>query len=192
MPRRRVDKVIEHRVSLSDFERTQVKEIIDTQKANVAIDGFTATAQAVGAAMAGAGGLLAAFVLLRWKAPDIIADITNTTNGALDTLADVILPGSPVELRRMAQALAKERGEIAKAEATYCTFSSDKYDEQECSNVQARKDKYFADLEAFRELAKDSAWVDFVYAGLGDVEPENRASPWNPFTWNWSSVGEGL
>jgi hypothetical protein len=195
MPRRRVDKVIEHRLSFSDFERQKINRLEQAAIANVALDAVTDVAKAAGMALGGGGALLAAFVLLRWKAPEIIADVTNATNNALDTVADVILPGSPVELRREAQRLAKERGEIAKAEATYCSYSSDKYDEVQCSQVQQRKDKYFQDLEAFRELANDSAWADLIYAGQDDIEPEGRkskASGWNPLNWDWTSIGERL
>jgi len=195
MPRRRVDKVIEHRLSFSDFERQKINRLEQAAVANVALDAFTDVAKAAGMALGGGGALLAAFVLLKWKAPEIIAEVTNATNSALDTVADVVLPGQPIELRREAQRLAKERGEIAKAEATYCSFSSEMYDEVQCSQVQQRKDKYFQDLEAFQELANDSAWADLIYAGQGDVEPEGRkskASGWNPFTWDWLSVGERL
>jgi hypothetical protein len=192
MPRRRVDKVIEHRISFSDFERKKINRLEQAAVANVALDAITDVAKAAGMALGGGGALLAAFVLLKWKAPEIIADVTNATNNALDTVADVILPGQPIELRREAQRLAKERGDIAKAEATYCSFSSEMYDEVQCSQVQQRKDKYFQDLEAFQELANDSAWADLIYAGQGDIEPEGRKSGWNPFNWDWVSVGERL
>ena len=118
--------------------------------------------------------------------------MSERTNGALDIIADVVVPGQPVELRREAERCANERCELAKAEVTYCSFSSEKYDAQECSQVQLRKDQYFEDLEAFRIIANDSAWADLVYAGLGDVEPEGRKSGWNPFNWDWASVGERL
>ena len=192
MPRRRPDKVIEHRISLSDFERTKINQVQKIAAANVGLDAVTGVAMAAGTALAGGGALLAALVLMKWKAPDIIADVTNATNGALDKVADVVLPGQPIELRREAQRLAKERGEIAKLETTYCTLSSDKYDAAQCSQVQLRKDQYFADLEAFRLIASESAYADVIYAGQGDIKPDDYESPWNPFTWDWLSVGERL
>jgi hypothetical protein len=192
MPRRRVDNVVEHRISFSDFERSKINRLEKAAIANVGLDAFTDVLKAAGTALGGSAALLAAYVLLRLKAPEIIPEVLEKTNGALDTIADVVLPGQPVELRREAERLAKERGEIAKAEATYCSFSSEKYDAQECSQVQLRKDQYFEDLEAFRIIANDSAWADLVYAGLGDVEPEGRKSGWNPFNWDWASVGERL
>ena len=194
MPRRRPDKVIEHRISLSDFERAKINRVEKIAAANVGLDAITGVAMAAGTALAGGGALLAAVVLMKWKAPDIIADVTNATNSTLDTVADVLLPGQPIELRREAQRLAKERGEIAKLETTYCTLSSEKYSAAECSQVQLRKDQYFEELEAFRVLLDDSTMFEswFATRGQGDVAPSSEPSPWNPFTWDWLSVGERL
>ena len=175
MPRRRPDVVHEYRVSLSDYERSTLNEIVTTQQANVAVDGITATLQAAGSALAGGGLMLAAVVLMRWKGPELIPTILNKTNETLDSIADTFLPGSPVEARRTAQAFAERRGEIAKREATYCSRDSAQYSETECSTTQQMKDQYFADLEAFRAMVReqygDAPIVDLIYRGLGDINP---------------------
>lgn len=182
MPRRRPDVVHEYRISLSDYERSKVEEALTTSQANIALDGITATLNAAGIALGGAGSLLAAFVLLKWKAPEIIADITNATNGALDTIVDTILPGTPIEFRREAQRLAKERGEIATAEAAYCTFAAETYDEARCSSTFERKEKYFQDRFRLNKLLRDAykgkayyGVASFVYGGLGDIDPNWNA-----------------
>ena len=175
MPRRKPDVVHEYRVSLSDYERSTLKEIVTTQQANVAVDGITATLQAAGSALAGGGMMLAAVVLMRWKGPTLIAEITNKTTAALDTIVDTILPGSPVEHRRYAQDLAKRRGQIAKDEAAYCSYDSDLYDQAKCSTTQAVKDQYFADLNAFRAMVRNTysrGEREVIYYGLGDINPE--------------------
>ena len=175
MPRKPVDQVIEHRISLSDFERAQIKEAVTTQQANIAIDGITATLQAAGTAMAGAGGLLAAIVFMSWKGPTILATVTDKTNGILDGIVDTFLPGTPIEHRRYAQDLAKRRGEIAKEEAAYCSFNSDKYSESRCSQVQEKKDQYFADRDAFHKMLMETYDITgrvAIYYGLGDVNPD--------------------
>ena len=175
MPRKPVDQVIEHRISLSDFERAQIKEAVTTQQANIAIDGITATLQAAGTAMAGAGGLLAALVFMSWKGPTILAKVTDKTNGILDGIVDTFLPGTPIEHRRYAQDLAKRRGDIASAEAAYCSFDSDKYSESRCSQVQAEKDQYFADRAAFHKMLMETYDITgrvAIYYGLGDVNPD--------------------
>jgi len=197
MPRRRVDKVIEHRISLSDFERSKINEIVKTQDANVKIDAVTDSMQAVGSALAGGGVLLAAGVFMLWKAPTLIVDLINKTEkivrGPLDTVADLILPAEPIELRREAQRLAEVRGDLASQEANFCVFSSGNYDEAQCSNVQVAKDNYFVELEALRQQVRDTdtglfgdsvfqliggSLANFVYKGLGDIDPNygNSAS----------------
>lgn len=178
MPRRRPDVVHEYRISLSDYERSKVEELLTTQQANVAVDGITAALNAAGIALGGAGSLLAAFVLLKWKAPEIISDITNATNGALDTIVDTFLPGTPLEFRREAQRLATERSAIATDEAAFCTFAASTYDEARCSATFERKEKYFEDRFRLNKLLRDAykgkayyGVAGFVYAGLGDVDP---------------------
>ena len=165
----------EFRISLSDYERSKVEEALTTAQANVAVDGITATLQAAGSALAGGGMMLAAVVLMRWKGPTLIAEITNKTNAALDTIVDTILPGSPVEHRRYAQDLAERRAQLAKDEAAYCSHDSDKYDAAKCSASFAAKDQYFADLEAFRNMLRNTysrGERELIYYGLGDINPE--------------------
>ena len=173
MPRRRPDKVIEHRISLSDFERASITRAEGIATANVGLDAFTATLQAAGTALAGGGAILAAVVLMKKFAPDIIADVTNVTNTALDKVADAILPGTPVEYRRQAQDLAARRAQINREINSFCTLSADTYDQAKCSMAQEAKDQYFADLEAFRTIvAEENKTVQYlIYFGLGDIDP---------------------
>lgn len=190
MPRRRVDKVIEHRISLSDFERAKIAEVVTTQATNVKVDAVTDSMQAVGSALAGGGVLLAAGVFMLWKAPTLIVDLTTkiekVVRGPLDGVADLLLPSQPIELRREAQRLAVVRGDIASKEANYCVLSSGNYDAAECSNVQLAKDQYFVELEALRQTVRDTdvsmfgetvfnliggSLANFVYKGLGDIDP---------------------
>jgi len=199
MPRRRVDKVVEHRISLSDFERSKITEAMTTAQANIAIDGVTATFQAAGSALAGGGVLLAAGVFMLWKAPTLLVDVVNkvteTTNPIIDNIADFLLPSNPIELRREAQRLAAVRGEIASAEANYCNFSSGNYSETECSAVQQRKDVYFDELAALRQQVADASigfagftafglvgktLAEFVFMGLGDIDPNYGNSAGSP------------
>lgn len=175
MPRRRPDQVHEFRISFSDFERAKINRLEQTAIANVALDATTDVLKAAGMALGGGGALLAAYVLLKWKAPQIIAEVQEAANGVLDNALDAVLPATPVEDRRAAQAFAERRGELAKREATYCTYSSEKYDEAECSRTQEMKDQYFIELEAFRRMLASRYTVEqraAIYAGLGDINPD--------------------
>jgi len=178
MPRRRPDVVHEYRISLSDYERSKVEEVATLAKANIAVDGITNTFQAAGTALAGTGAFLAGLVLLKWKAPEIIADVTNTTNNLLDGFYDTFLPGTPIEYRREAQRLAAERSAIATDEAAFCTFAASTYDEARCSATNERKEKYFQDRALLNQLLREAykgrtykGAAKFVYYGLGDVDP---------------------
>jgi len=160
---------------LSDFERSKINQAATIAQANVAVDGITATLQAAGSALAGGGLALAAVVFMRWKGPTLISSITNKTNQYYDSVADALLPGTPVEDRRYAQELAKRRGEIANQIDAFCSFDSDKYDEAKCSTAQQAKDQYFADLEAFRaRIAEQYSETGraVIYYGLGDINPD--------------------
>ena len=112
MPRRRPDKVIEHRISLSDFERAKINRVEKIAAANVGLDAITGVAMAAGTALAGGGALLAAVVLMKWKAPDIIADVTNATNSTLDTVADVLLPANPSNYEEKRNDSPKKEGRL--------------------------------------------------------------------------------
>jgi hypothetical protein len=167
--------VHEFRISFSDFERAKINRLERAAIANVALDATTDVLKAAGMALGGGGALLAAYVLLKWKAPQIIAEVQEAANGFLDGAVDAVRPGTPAEDRRAAQAFAVRRGEIAKREATYCTFSSDKYDEAECERTQQMKDQYFAELEAFRRMLMSRYTKEqraAIYAGLGDINPD--------------------
>ncbi len=159
---------------------------------NIYIDGITSTLQAGSGLLAGGGMLWAAAVFGLWKAPEIggwIKDKLGDTfsdlvdpGGILDDLADSLLDGSPITLRREAQDLARRRGELASQEASYCTISASSYDAALCSNVFLMKDQYYADLVLFRQKVRDHNAAhgessDFIYQGLGDIDPDQDSNP---------------
>ena len=180
MPRRRPDQVIEHRISLSDYERGKINQALQTAQANVALDTVTGAAMAVGTALGGAGALLAAGVLMYWKAPEIFSDLTDKTNEIIDGIVDGVLPGTPIELRREAQALAARRGEVSRNIDAFCTLSSASYSDAKCATAQQAKDQYFEDLEIFRNRVRASTSTNaervIIYYGLGDINPDFVAS----------------
>ena len=93
MGRKASDSVTEHRITLGDFERKQIQGIIATQKANVAIDGVTATFQAAGSALAGGGMLWAAIGLMGWFGGGKLLDaLKGTGNATWDWINDTVNP----------------------------------------------------------------------------------------------------
>ena len=156
------------------------------------IDGITSTLQAGSGILAGGGILWAAAVFGLWKAPaiggwikdklgDTLSDLVDP-GGILDDLADTLLDGSPITLRREAQELARRRGELASQEASYCTIAASTYDAALCSNVFLMKDQYYSDVVLFRQKVRDhnaehGDSSDFIYQGLGDIDPDEDSNP---------------
>ena len=93
MPRKAPSSVIEHRISFSDKERSQIEQIIKTHQTNVAVDGVTSTLQAVGSSLAGGGVLWASIGLVAWFGGGILLDkAKNATNKTWDIINRIAEP----------------------------------------------------------------------------------------------------
>lgn len=177
MPRKPTEKVIEHRITFGDLERDVLKRALTLQAENQRLDAATSTLNAIGVAVGGSGAILAGLALLKWKAPEIIDAITEKGKGVLDDFTDGILPKTPVQFRREAQALAVRRGQINAEINRYCTSSSPDFNSATCSLAHESKDQYFEDLAAFQErvraaqIEEDSFYWRFIFGGLGDIDP---------------------
>lgn len=182
MPRRSIDTTTEHRISLGTYERNALVEAMALQRENQRLDAVTATLQATGTALGGGGALIAGFALASYFGVNIVEkakEVIAGDGGVLDTVTDIILPSTPVQFRREAQALAVRRGQVNASINRYCTSSSDDYSDTLCSIAHDEKDLYFQDRDAFRErvrqanIEQDGFYWRFIFGGLGDVEPTN-------------------
>lgn len=192
MPRKSTDQVIEHRITLGDLERGELRKVV---KAEVFKD-YGQLAQGFGVIGLGAGIGFASFVLMKWLAPDIpqlLADlpkqvfdeIVEVATPILDDTVDWAAKGNPVEHRRAAQALAERRAQLDRDITVFCSPSSNKYDAAICTKLNTQtKRQYFADLKAFNDMI-DATYNptspthgitlrNFIYKGLGDINPDNR------------------
>lgn len=180
MPRKPTEKVIEHRITFGDFERDSLRKALALQAENQRLDAATSTLNAIGVAIGGGGAILAGLALLKWKAPEIIDTINEKAKEVLDDLTDGILPKTPVEFRREAQALAARRSVINGEITRYCTTDGPDYNASACQLAHDSKDQYFADLEAFRarvraaQITEDSFYWRFIFGGLGDIDPTSQ------------------
>ena len=145
MGRKATDHVTEHRVTFGDLERKQIQAVIDTQKANVAVDGVTATLQAAGSALGGVGVMWAAIGLVAWFGGGAILDaakatgnkIWETVNPFTDFIADeaVIFDA---EKWKAINAQDQTRMEIAQADLDrYANPASQYYDESKVAAAHA-------------------------------------------------------
>ena len=101
MGRTSCDRTVEHRLTLGQFERNQVKEIIAQQERNIWLDAIPS----IGMGAIGLGAVLGGYALLRWAGVTIEnlvddgVDLFNkTTNKASDAIVD-FLPPTPAEQR---------------------------------------------------------------------------------------------
>ena len=174
---------------MGNWEREALREALALQKENQRLDAITATAQAAGTAVGGLGLLGAALLAARYFFPDlpneILSKITGS-GGALDVVADIVLPGTPIEFRRRAQDLAKRRGEISRNIDDKCSLASPNYDESACRLAHDEKYALHADeiqLEndiKAADIERGTAFWEFIFSGLGNVEPDAPDTPSNP------------
>lgn len=192
MPRKATDTVTEHRITLGDLERTQLKKMVQAE----AIKDYGQAAQGIGFVALGAGALIGGTALTMYLAPqlwgllkglpkDLFDKLVDEATPILDDTVDWAAKGSPIEHRRMAQELARRRGELDNNITYFCTASSVGYDAEVCTKLNTvSKREYFDDLRAFNDLIDATynatstthtfSLRAFIYKGLGDINPDNR------------------
>ena len=181
MPRKSTRHADEHRITLGDFERSELRKVVRFQQ-------YGPLLQGAGFATLGLAGLLGAVVFMRYKAPDVPQALKNALQvsvNSVDTFADSFATGdrAPIAHRRQAQAFAKRRNKLAEDIDYRCTHSSEGYNEQECSilHTQTKRD-YFDELQAFNDLIEsiygDDASMIYNWYGsnssLGNIDPLKR------------------
>ena len=192
MPRKATDKVIEHRITLGDLERSELKKLVLAET----VKDYGTAIQGVGFIGLGVGTLLGAGALTMYLAPqlwgklkdlpkDLFDDLVDVATPVLDETVDWVAKGSPIEHRREAQELARRRAELDTNITYFCTASSIGYDEAICTKLNTQsKRQYFDDLKAFNDMI-DATYTAtstthvfsmraFIYKGLGDINPDNR------------------
>lgn len=192
MPRKATDKVIEHRITLGDLERSELKKVVTAET----VKDYGQALQGVGTIALGVGGLIGGTALTMYLAPQLWGILKDLPKNLFDNLVDVASPvlddtvdwaakGSPIEHRRMAQDLAARRAELDRNIDYFCTASSAGYSESVCTKLNTvTKRQYFQDLKSFNDMI-DATYNEtstthlfsmraFIYQGLGDINPDNR------------------
>ncbi len=104
MPRVASDKTITHRLELGLTERQKLDDALDAYKTNNRIDGITATLQAAGSALGGAGLLWAAIVAGSYFAPRLLRqgyeEFKNFTEQALDPIVQPVTNDIVADLKK--------------------------------------------------------------------------------------------
>jgi len=190
MPRKATDKVVEHRITLGDLERGELRKLVQAER----YKDYGQLAQGFGVVGLAGGAAFAAYIFMQIKAPDIplilkelpgkvFNEIVEVATPILDDSVDWAAKGNPIEHRRMAQAFAKRRGQLNRDITVFCTASSEKYDEAICTQLNTvDKRQYFQDLKTFQDMISSTynetstthlfSMRAFIYKGLGDINPE--------------------
>jgi len=184
MPRKPTDKVIEHRISLSDLERKYFDQYLKQHKASMWVN---AVSGSTGPLLIGVAALGAVAVLSLWKAPqlkDIIGEFGNDVfEGALKTIRSPLTSIKIIEYRIDAKKFADERNSLNRERAAYCTISADSFDEAKCRMVDPKFEDWKERLTAFQAMVyrelEDQKDRDMVFGGLGTVNPRADNNPYN-------------
>jgi hypothetical protein len=215
MPRKAPDTVQEHRITFGTLERNLLEDARNVAVARTATNTVVGLAAGVGAgglllaaaslAAWKAPGIVKGALGDAWAFTEDLLGVQvgrdetgrlqvsqgvgglGGVGGVLDDVANAST-GGVVALRREGQALARERGEIAREISAYCSLSADTADAIKCNAAHDRKDRYFAALADFRQRV--AAYVEEqrrtgglfraqdIYGGgtsglgtLGDIDP---------------------
>ena len=194
MPRKPTDHVAETRLTLGNYERKQLSQIMNIRSGAMALSGG-------GMLIGGVGALLACYAFAKFKMPDIVEDMKGIVTGpvynALDTAVDALLPNQPLELRREAQELAERRERLRRALQVECSLTYENYEREKCVQAQLDWDAYINDRTEFQnqivQLTTEGGplynefglWWYFIFgreskgSSVGSINPNLDDDPFN-------------
>ena len=215
MPRKAPDTVQEHRITFGTLERNLLDDARNIAVARTATNTLVGLAAGVGAgglllaaaslAAWKAPGIVKGALGDAWAWTEDLLGVQvgrdetgrfqvsqgigglGGVGGVLDDVSNAAT-GGVIALRREGQALARERGEIAREISAFCSLSADTADAIKCNAAHDRKNRYFTALADFRQRV--AAYVEKqrrtggpfrsqdIYGGggsglgtLGDIDP---------------------
>ena len=163
MPRVASDKTITHRFELGLTERQKLDAALDAYKENNRIDGITATLQAAGSALGGAGLLWAAIVAGSYFAPKLLRqgyeELKNFTEQALDPIVNPVTNDIVADLKKN---VYDAQNKVVDAQARVNRFCSGaNYNAQQCTiaqnDLEAAKQQRDTAVEAAKSAPSDIA-----------------------------------
>ena len=179
LPRKAPDKVVEHRISLSNLERDYAKQYLANQR----LGSFTSLSTGAGVVALGAGAVYGVYVLSKWLGVGDIIDNIKQTPARLKQAVELLLSDRAViyyitrfpQGRRTFERLKREvqteyndyRSKRTKLEAEFAKFgdpASNYYDAQEAARIEAEisaLDEQFTQLQQRAKEAIDAAVEQF-------------------------------
>ena len=179
LPRKAPDKVVEHRISLSNLERDYAKQYLANQR----LGSFTSLSTGAGVVALGAGAVYGVYVLSKWLGVGDIFENIKQTPARLKQAVELLLSDRAViyyitrfpQGRRTFERLKREvqteyndyRSKRTKLEAEFAKFgdpASNYYDAQEAARIEAEisaLDEQFTQLQQRAKEAIDAAVEQF-------------------------------
>ena len=184
LPRKSPDKVVEHRISLSNLERDYVKKYLQTQR----VQSFTQLSTGAGVAALGVGAVAGIYVLSRWLGVGDILENIKQTPTRLVAAAKLLLsdqailyyvtrfPAAANLLRQLKERVRQEyeeyRTKRSQLEAEFAKFgdpASSYYDPQEAARIEAEVSALDEEWAQTQQRANEA--LDAIVAQVRDNVP---------------------
>lgn len=184
LPRKAPDKVVEHRISLSNLERDYAKQYLANQR----LSSFTSLSTGAGVVALGAGAVYGVYVLSKWLGVGDIFENIKQTPARLKGAVELLLSDRAVlyyitrfpqgrrvfeQIKRQVQEeYQKYNTERSRLEAEYAKFgdpASNYYDAQEAARIEAEISALDEQFTQKQERAKEA--IDAAVAQFRDNVP---------------------
>jgi hypothetical protein len=152
MPRKAPKEVIEHRITLGDFERKQLEQSVNAYQVDKALENIPNFLLGAGVGLAGFGLALGGYTAWTWLTGDkFVSKFKNGVFDGLDTvfgsLFEIGAGYDPIEHIRDRQDLRREFNTVIADIDQYCSTGSRNYDEGKCQVAYARREELIAKRE---------------------------------------------
>lgn len=156
MPRKAPSEVIEHRISLGEYERKRLDEFASAYNRDKWLENIPEILQASGVVLIGGGLAWGSYGFWTWLTGEkILHKFFKATNSALDVVAGDVASAfmgyDPIAHIRERQALDDEFQEIADRIDLYCSTGSNQYDTGKCTLAYADRTTWEGKRDALRE-----------------------------------------
>jgi hypothetical protein len=202
MPRKAPTDVIEHRISLGEYERKRLDEFASAYNRDKWLENIPELLQGTGVVLVGGGLVWGAYGFWTWLTGEkIIHKFFKATNSVLDNVAGDISEAffgyDEVEHIRQRQALNDEFDEIASRIDLYCSTGSSEYDRAKCTQAyeeravwEQKRDALKVQQETEKQQKKDQKMIGYMidetvedFSSWENFKKSVSESLLNPATW---------
>jgi len=192
MPRKAPKEVIEHRITLGNYEREKLNEIIDTYQANSALGGISNLLGSIGWPLLGVAGL----IYVGFSFDEFIEDTKTWAKKQGDSLAGWLEKNGLVNytadeigraIQENDQKIAELVGEMGANVQKYCDPNSPNFSATECKRINQEMDRLQKRDKVLRKMLQQivdkdvdpmgASWI--IWTGASDGEShENILTNW--------------